>query len=198
VDPRRADVQRDRVHRHARRAGHARPGFLAGELSKRENAEVARQLDAAISGGLRPTTLIHRVQPHSRWKPIDFALYEAHAIYKAETSSTTGYPIWLTRSLDPAINWQVQESKDQADAVLDEWDKANADRAGGVTRHVVPIAAPGHEHLLEGGLARQHHFVLTAELERGADPEDESAGLDIDRVPPPGGYSPQDYGDSIS
>lgn len=134
------------------------------------------------------------MQPHSDWERIDFALYEAHAIWKAETSTTTGYPLWLTRSLDPAVGWQVQEATDFADAALDEWDKAHPDHEPGAGRHVVPVVPPGYEDLLAGGLAREHHFRINFELQSGAPPDDESAGLDIDRKRPPGGWNPADYG----
>lgn len=150
----------------------------------------------AISGGLRPTTLIRRVQPRSKWDLLDFALYEAHFVAKGEVSQTTGQPLWLTRSLDPNIGWMVDETIDQADAALDAYDKAHTGDAkkDGSSRFAMPIAVDGDEGMLEGGLAREHHFLFNAKLTGGIEVDDESAGLDIDRKMPPGGYDPHLYG----
>lgn len=135
------------------------------------------------------------MQPRSKWDRLDFALYEAHFVAKAETSQTTGQPLWLTRSNDPNIGWAVEEAIDHADATLDAWDKAHRDdKKDGSSRYAVPIAAEGYEHLLEGGVAREHHFLSSSSLGGEAEVDDEAAGLDIDRKMPPGGYDPRDYG----
>lgn len=134
------------------------------------------------------------MQPDSEWEEIDFVLFEAHAVWKAERSEQTGWPIWLTRSADARLGWAVEEMEDAAQRALEEWDESNQGkkRRKGVSRYAVPIVADGEEHLLYGGLTREAH--LSTMTEEAVPDDDPSAGLDIDRRPPKGGWNPKDYG----
>lgn len=151
-------------------------------------------MHTAISGGLRPTTLLLRKQPRSKWKPLDFVLFQAHAIWRAEQSQQTGHPLWLTRSLDPRIGWAIEEREDAAEAALEAWDEKNQGkkRKKGVTRFAVPTTPPGLEGLLYGGISREQHYATMAGEGSGVPLEDDpAADLPEDARP---SMNPADYG----
>lgn len=96
--------------------------------------------------------------------------------------------MWLTRSLDPNIILNVEETEDAADRALAEWDEKHGGdkKKKGVSRYVVAFDADG-EPLEYGGLTRQHFREERAQLgdrEDGVGPGLEREGDQVYAVPP--------------
>jgi hypothetical protein len=122
-------------------------------------------LRAAILRGLRPTTLLLGKQPYSKWNRLDRLLLEAYQLLEDETSTSSGLPIWLTRSLDPNIQFIVESGIDNADAAIADWDKKHGgDKSKpGQYRFAVPVDANGNR-IEYGGLTRHSFREAAASL----------------------------------
>lgn len=147
---------------------------------------------------------MRRTQPYSKWDHYDFALIEAYQIFESEISSSSGLPVWLTRSLDPNIGFEIETRIDIADAMLESWDKKHGGdkRAPGLSRMAVPVALSEGEPLplVYGGLNREQFVLAAGQATRDAEEyedEDENLGP-IQRHRPVGGYNPADYGDGLT
>jgi hypothetical protein len=154
-------------------------------------------LRTAILRGHRPTTLILRKQPYSKWKRVDYLLAHAYQIFEDEISRNTGLPVWLTRSLDPNLRLDIEERFDPADRLLADWDAKNSgkDKKRGVSRTVVALNADG-KPFEYGGITRQHYREAAIQEERDRIEELEDVEFESDR--PEGGYNPAEYGDGLT
>jgi len=153
-------------------------------------------LRTAVIRGLRPTTLLMNRQPYSKWDGLDRLLLRAYQTYEDEKSGETGLPLWLTRSGDPDIHFNVEAREDYAAAALAKWDKEQADKgdkaAKGMSRYAVPVNADG-KPIEYGGVTRQQ-FREAAIKEA----ENLAEGVDLELDRPEGGYDPAEYGDGLT
>ncbi|HET8780740.1 MAG TPA: hypothetical protein VFM66_11750 [Agromyces sp.] len=126
-------------------------------------------------------------------------LVEALQVFEDETSKSTGLPVWLARSGDPAITFEVHEGVDLADAAIQEFDKAQKGPKGdkeppaGSYRYVLPQSLDGSP-VPEGGIERERLLREASERQRtGGEPLPGST-IDIPRKRPAGGYDISEYG----
>jgi hypothetical protein len=147
-----------------------------------------------VARGLRPTTLLLRVQPYSKWDELDFELMDALDLAEREINDQTGLPRWLTGTGSPEVDFLVETQEDGAQRALDEYDESAAgkDRKHGVNRYVVPESITGVP--IEGGVARARFLAYAA----GQMPElDETPLVDelgIETKKPVGGWNAAEYG----
>lgn len=66
-------------------------------------------IKAAIEQGIRPTSLILRVQPRGKWNKYDFLCSEAFAIVEREKCSQCGLPRWMCHNDDGDIGFHLVE-----------------------------------------------------------------------------------------
>lgn len=151
-----------------------------------------RLLRAAIIRGYRPTTLLRRVQPHSKWDDLDFDLVSALDQLDRDTSEVTGLPWWMTRTGHPELIFQVDTVEDGAERALDQYDEKQKKKPG-VRRFVVPVGVGDFE--VEGGLARERMLrFAAAQADETAAEDDELAALGVETARPPGGWNAAEYG----
>lgn len=155
---------------------------------------------AAVLRGFRPTTLTHRRRnPNGKWSDLDFMLLEAYQSYEDEIGNKTGLPIWLTRTSGAAVSFQVEEGIDEAEAMLERFDKAargpkgDKEPAPGSYRYVVARGLDGGP-APEGGLVREAMLIAREEEMRTARPVLEGSDIVVERKRPPGGYDTSQYG----
>lgn len=151
----------------------------------------------AILRGLRPTSLILDVQPHSKWSQMDKTLVVAFQIFTDEIDQNSGMPMWLTRSMDPAIGFTVETRTDLAAQATEAWDeKHRKDKRHGVKRFAVPVDVLTEQPLVYGGLTREQFRLSASQVERDA----ESGEIEdlIERRRPVGGYNAAEYGDGVT
>lgn len=148
---------------------------------------------------MRPTSLLLRKQPHSKWSELDFVLFDAYESMKSETSTSTGLPVWLTRSGDPGFAFRIDTLTDHADEALSRYDEdqqGKKNKAHGVVRYLVPVAH-GDAPVPEGGLERAR--LLTAMQQASIEGVAGLPGSTLDddlieRKKPAGGYDLSEYG----
>jgi len=153
-------------------------------------------LRTAVIRGLRPTTLLMNRQPYSKWSGLDRLLLRAYQTFEDENSKESGLPLWLTRSNDPDIHFNIESREDRAAVALAVWDKEQSDKGDkapkGMTRYAVPVNANG-EPIEYGGVTRQQ--FREAAIQEALDLAE---GIDLERDRPEGGYDPTEYGDGIT
>lgn len=131
-------------------------------------------------------------------------LLEALQVYEDEISSSSGLPIWVTRSDEPDIRVAVEERIDQADAALEEYDENHRGdkRKRGATRMAVVVDSTGKPIEYDG--TTRHRFMVSAIQETRASSEteaseegleDDLAGLNIGASPYSREFDPSEYGD---
>ena len=135
-------------------------------------------------------------QPYSKWNELDYILLEAFQLYEDEMVKEVGLPYWMTRSIDPDIQFIVDERYDAASAALSLWNEAESNRKKKKKRHgimpmVVAVDASG-QPLVYGGLKRQDFHLAASQEARDLLEVD----VEIDR--PEGGYNPADHGDGVT
>lgn len=116
-------------------------------------------------------------------------------MWDAETDKRTGQPIWLASSRDPSVGWDVIEDMNYAEAELTKFDEKNKKPKPGARRWIVPVSIDSERPVLEGGLGRERYMREMETMQRDLTVRDnDGTELDIDRVRPPEGYNPADYG----
>lgn len=122
-------------------------------------------------------------------------MLEAYQIYEDETSQSTGVPIYISRSSDPNIGWDIETFTDNADRELQTHDAKLAEKKNppkGMGRIIRPVMMDGSP-VPEGGLAREQFYTM---METGvpniSQQEAEELGIELHR--PPGGYDASEYG----
>lgn len=138
------------------------------------------------------------MQPHSDWEELDFLMFEAYEIALTETSGDHGLPLWLARSNDPTIGFEIETAKDPASAMLQDWDEKQSKKdvqEKGVSRFVVPMDLATGKPLVYGGLDRERWLKEMGSNERPEDErfDDEGEEMYIDRIRPIGGYDLSQY-----
>lgn len=100
-------------------------------------------------------------------------------------STSSGSPVWLTRSLDPNISFIVESGIDAADAAIAEWDKKHGgDKSKpGQYRFAVPVDANGNR--IEYGGVTRHSFREAAASLAGEEREGRDIELDGKYAIPP-------------
>ena len=70
--------------------------------------------------------MIFHEQPTDPWNEIDFRLLEAYQIIEQETCAACGQPIWLCRSEDRNLTFELHTTTCYGDKRIKEWtDKQN-------------------------------------------------------------------------
>lgn len=121
----------------------------------------------------------------------------AYQSMEDETDQATGQPIWRVLSIDPRLAWNIHSEVSQPSAELEEFDKKNSGdkKKPGLRRWVVPEWLDPETPMPDGGLAREAFFREQQTFERELTIRDvDGTELDVDRIKPPGGYNPDDYG----
>lgn len=157
-----------------------------------------RLLRAAVSRGYRPTTLLRRVQPHSKWDDLDFDLVNALDRLERDVNPTTGLMWWQTRTGYPGIGFEVEVVDDDAEAALERYDEQQRDkkkaRAGSHRFAVARALVDGEE--IEGGLARERMIEYARQQAEGT-PDESTAdliALGVDVTARGGSYDAAEYG----
>ena len=65
--------------------------------------------------------MIFHEQPTDPWVEVDFKLLEAYQIIEQETCSSCGQPIWLCRSEDQRLGFELHTSTCYGDKKIKEW-----------------------------------------------------------------------------
>lgn len=155
-------------------------------------------LRTAVLRGIRPTSLIKRKQPFSKWAEDDFILVDAYQISEDEATAT-GIPLWVARTENPNIGFMVEERTDRGQAALDEWDKAHAedkDKSPGLSRFVVAVDVITHEPIEMSGAMREKFFSASEDEEaQGIVIDDPNGDSTVIPRRPKGGYNASDYGE---
>lgn len=126
----------------------------------------------------------------------------AYQVQEDETSTSSGLPVWLTRTVDPTITFIIEERKDYADAELLEWDHKNGQDAKkrGVARFAVPVDAQ-REPIEYGGAKRRELLTAASQEQQDLVRDDELAeelGVEIDRGRPAAGWNAGDFGNGVT
>lgn len=124
-------------------------------------------------------------------------LLRAYQVYEEETGQH-GQPLYLSRSTDPNIVWDIEERIDGAQAALDAYDeqmKKMKSPPKGLNRYPVPRHHGGLE--LEGGLARERIFKESVNTTVTDELASELLEQGLIEVRPPQGYDPREYGDAL-
>lgn len=156
-----------------------------------------------MDAGIRPTSLILRKQPHSKWSEKDFLMFEAYQIYRSEHSTEHGEATYITQSGDPSLNVLMFDQTDILGAEIQDFDRKNSEKkkpATGVVRwgELLYVNEQGESvPVPRGGLARMKYMKMMADLSKVQRESIAPAGLDIEVVRPAGGYNPADYGDGV-
>lgn len=64
-------------------------------------------IEAAIEQGIRPTSLILRVQPRGKWNEFDFLCSEAYKMVISERCGQCGLPRWMCHNEDGDIGFKL-------------------------------------------------------------------------------------------
>jgi len=133
-------------------------------------------------------------------------LLRAYQRWEDETSDASGLGMYVSRTTDPNIRFDIRERLDLAAAELEKWDEAHQGkkRTPGMTRHAVAVDAVTGVELDLGGLAREQFFQeaeaeakrLATALAGGSGIEVEvDDGVFVERLAPGQKYDPSEYGD---
>lgn len=122
-------------------------------LASPEHHYIVPKIKAAITAGIKPTSMIFHTQPDEDWVRFDFMLLEAYQSLQDETCPKCGHPIWLCRSQSADIYFDVQDDYCQADRALKEHEaksnkskpSASEKKAFGQFFYTVPKTVPGAE-----------------------------------------------------
>lgn len=82
------------------------------------NRHVIRKIKTAITANIRPLSLVFHEQPSLPWEPFDFLLLEAYQILQDETCPKCGHFVWLCRSNNNRLDFQVRTDTCAADKKL--------------------------------------------------------------------------------
>jgi len=66
-------------------------------------------IEASITAGIRPTSMILHTQPGKKWDEWDFLCIEAFQIARNETCQHCNMPMWICRNEDADIGFKVVE-----------------------------------------------------------------------------------------
>jgi hypothetical protein len=64
-------------------------------------------IEASITAGIRPTSMILHTQPNKRWDEFDFLCIEAHQIVLNERCGQCGLPRWICHNEDPDMGFKA-------------------------------------------------------------------------------------------
>lgn len=64
-------------------------------------------IEASITAGIRPTSMILHTQPGKKWNKFDFLCIEAHQIVVNERCPQCGLPRWVCHNEDGDIGFRV-------------------------------------------------------------------------------------------
>lgn len=111
-----------------------------------------RAIKSALGLGLRPSAHILMLKkPLSDWSEADHKLAVAYSILESETCDKCGNPIWLCRTTDERVEFEVKKYRCFATAEQeqreDKWRKSHKKDAvrlkPGEYEYTVPKARPG-------------------------------------------------------
>jgi len=86
-------------------------------------------IEASITAGIRPTSMILHTQPRKRWDEFDFLCIEAHQIVLSERCAQCGYPRWLCHNEEENAGWKAVQDVCFATR---EVENKNADKVDGL------------------------------------------------------------------
>ena len=64
-------------------------------------------IEASITAGIRPTSMIMHTQPRGKWSEWDFLCIEAYQIVQNERCRQCGLPVWMCHNDDGDIGTKV-------------------------------------------------------------------------------------------
>lgn len=122
-------------------------------LASPEHRYVIPKIKAAISAGIKPTSMIFHTQPTDAWERFDFLLLEAYQSLRDETCPKCGHPVWLCRSQSANVYFDVRDDFCQAERALKEAEaRTNKTKLSpkerkdlGRFQYTVPMAPEGTE-----------------------------------------------------
>lgn len=72
--------------------------------------------------------MIFGTQPGDDWVPADFKLLEAYQTLQDETCGHCGHPIWLCRSTESGVQFEVRTDTCFANKSMQEWNEAQKNK----------------------------------------------------------------------
>ena len=97
------------------------PDFLADVLSRAHNYGIMQSVEAALNLKLPSTAFIYNdKQPTDPWDQDDKKIAVAAHILEKQTCPKCGQPLWICRSTDPNIEFQVKTGICYASKALED------------------------------------------------------------------------------
>ena len=85
--------------------------------------------------------MVFHEQPTDPWTPTDFKLIEAYQILDQETCNECGNPLWLCRSENPDLLFEVSTSVCNGKVALEKWHEEDGKKKK-KEKGVIPSAVP--------------------------------------------------------